>query len=88
MPGPKRLDERYEALAPDWEWVELHLAARYLNKSVDEWRALPWWQRRLYLDGFRAEGLIEDGPPQASMQELGLTVKTVEVQPPVGGVSP
>lgn len=30
---------------------------RHLGFSVDEWRALPWWQQRLY-----AEGLAEEQP--------------------------
>lgn len=35
------------------------MARRYLTLSPDEWDALPWWQQRVYLEGYEWEGLIE-----------------------------
>lgn len=31
------------------------MARRYLRFSIDEWLALPWWQRRVYLEGINNE---------------------------------
>lgn len=41
--------------------MELYLARRYLGLSPAEYDALPWWERRLYLEGFREERLVNDG---------------------------
>lgn len=29
----------------------LYAARFYLHFSVDEWRKLPWWQQKLYIEG-------------------------------------
>lgn len=28
---------------------------RHLGFTIDEWQALPWWQQRLYMEGFAEE---------------------------------
>lgn len=51
-PEPGSLEARYADLAGDYIEKGLTYAARfYLHFSVDEWRALPWWQKRLYTEG-------------------------------------
>lgn len=51
MAPPGSLEVRYRQLAGDeGRRSELYLARRWLGYSVDEWRALPWWQRRMYLE--------------------------------------
>lgn len=41
--------------------MTLYLVRRHLGFSVDEWRALPWWQAELYL-----RGLIQEHQPADS----------------------
>ena len=36
----------------------MYLARRYLKMGPHDWRNLPWWERRLYIEGFEAEGLV------------------------------
>lgn len=51
MAAPGSLTARYEAVAGDEDARrELYVARVDLGFTVDEWRALPWWQRKLYLE--------------------------------------
>lgn len=52
MVAPGSLEARYQRLAGDEDRRrELYAARVHLRFSVDEWLALPWWQRRLYVEG-------------------------------------
>lgn len=31
------------------------MGRRYLGFTIEEWRALPWWQRRVYVEGLNNE---------------------------------
>lgn len=44
------------------------MARRQLGMDPGSWDALPWWQQRMYLEGYEWEGLVEspDGGPQDS----------------------
>lgn len=77
---PKSLDERYEALAPESEWLCQFLAWRDLGIQPEDWlNATPWWKKRLALDGWRATGILEsEERAVVTPEQLGLTVKTVE----------
>lgn len=56
MAAPGSLEARYLELAgPEPHRRELYYARRHLFYTVDEWLALPWWQRRLYIEGVEAE---------------------------------
>ena len=59
----------------------LYLAQRRLGLSVDAWRALPWWQTRLFRDGFEAEGLLTRGEVREMVEPeaLGTNVQRVMV---------
>lgn len=48
----------------------LYVVKRRLGYGVDEWRALPWWKQRLYLDGLEEEfsGTSEEGQTQSTGQ--------------------
>lgn len=47
---------RFEQLAGTFEQRrELYWARKYLHFTVDEWKTLPWWQARLYIEQFNAE---------------------------------
>ena len=35
------------------------MARRYLGLSPQAWDGLPWWEQRLYLEGYEWEELIE-----------------------------
>ncbi len=49
---PKRIGERYEALAGDLAQRRTwYLFKRRLGMSIAEARALPWWEFKVYLDG-------------------------------------
>lgn len=41
------------------------MARRRLGFSVDEWLSLPWWQRRVYIEGMNNEAQDNqaDAPP-------------------------
>lgn len=54
MAPPGSLDARYEQLAGGRE-AEFYTVRRRLGFTIDEWRELPWWQRRVYLTGLRDE---------------------------------
>lgn len=56
MAPPGSLNARYEQLAGDEDKrLELYIARTHLRFTIDEWLALPWWQRRVYLEGMQAE---------------------------------
>lgn len=63
-PGNAR--RRYQQIVGgDTGELTLYLARRLLTYGADEWRALPWWQRRAYTNGMTWE--LEQGgifPPQ------------------------
>ncbi len=53
---PKRLEDRYEALAGDAdERNVLYIFRRRLGMGVDDVRALPWYEKRLLLEGLYQE---------------------------------
>lgn len=68
MAPPGSLEARYERLAgPEERRLELYVARTKLGYTIDEWRALPWWQRRVYLEGMEAEyERIEQARSEAS----------------------
>lgn len=54
--APGSLTARYETLAGDESTrLELYVARLRLGYGIDEWRALPWWQRRVYVEGMQTE---------------------------------
>jgi hypothetical protein len=54
--APGRLEARYERLAgTEAQRTTLYVVRRRLNFTIDEWRALPWWQRRVYIEGLQDE---------------------------------
>lgn len=56
MAAPGSRDARYEQLAGTEEQrVELYVARTHLGFSIDEWLALPWWQRQVYAEGIERE---------------------------------
>ena len=38
------------------------MARRHLGLSPEAWDALPWWEQKVYVDGYEWEGLIERSP--------------------------
>lgn len=68
MAAPGSLSARYEQLAGAPERRrELYLARTVLGFTIDEWLALPWWQRRLYVE----EGNAEARRQEEAMAETG-----------------
>lgn len=62
VPPPFYADARYEQLTGGPGNRALHyLAKRRLNMSVAEWDALPWYDQRMYMEGFVEEGLLSTG---------------------------
>ncbi len=59
----------------------LYIFRRRLGMSVEETRALPWWQRRLYLEGLDMEFGDDDTErvdgDLASLSGMGFTTGTV-----------
>lgn len=37
----------------------MYLARKHLGISPGEWKSLPWWERKVYLDGFEQEEIIK-----------------------------
>ena len=79
---PKRLSERYEELAGDSnERRTLYLLRRHLGVDPEDARNLPWWKRRLYVEGLLWEFAdkdsteYDDGAP-SGLAEQGFTVNT------------
>lgn len=56
MVAPGILEARYERLAggPD-QRATLYVVRRQLKIGIDEWKALPWWQKRVYIEGLQNE---------------------------------
>lgn len=46
--------------------MEHYLARRYLQMAPQEWDRLPWYEQRMYLEGFAEEGLVENAPASPS----------------------
>lgn len=56
MVAPGSLEARYGRLAGSEDRRrELYVVRRHLGYTIDEWTALPWWQRRLYLEQMQEE---------------------------------
>lgn len=56
MVAPGILGARYERLAgAPAKRRELYYARKILRFSIDEWLALPWWQRRVYVEQMQEE---------------------------------
>ncbi len=80
---PKRLSERYEGLAGDLdERRTRYLLRRHLGIDPEDVPALPWWKRRLYVEGLvwefsneEPDETVDGGDPDA-LQGLGFTVNT------------
>ena len=67
MVAPGILEARYRRLAGDEDRRrELYYARRHLRFSIDEWLALPWWQRRLYLEQMQEEAEANKPPDQGN----------------------
>lgn len=53
---PKRLEERYEALAGDeQERIILYVFRRRFQMGYEEVRSLPWWYKRCLIEGLAVE---------------------------------
>lgn len=61
MAAPGSLEARYEQLAgPESRRRELYIARTKLGFTINEWTALPWWQRRVYVEGMQDEAKERD----------------------------
>jgi hypothetical protein len=61
--APGSTEARYEQLSGGpGERTLRYVARRHLNLSWDEWRDLPWWVRRNYVEGLEEEELINVVP--------------------------
>ena len=49
-----------------------YLARRYLSMTPEEWDGLPWWQQRLYVEGYEQEGLVESSEGGSASRDQGL----------------
>lgn len=85
------IDARYEQLSGGAvNRIVLYLARRRLGITPTEWNALPWYEQRMYIEGFIEEGFlkraddedVEEGDPNvdpvtasdAELRRMGLTV--------------
>lgn len=64
---PGSLDLRYEEVSGGWENRRTYYYVRkILHFSADEWDALTWWQRRMYIEQMTSDPEFnedaEDGP--------------------------
>ena len=71
MALPGSIEARYEVVAgPAEQRAEYYVARRRLHFTIREWRALSWWERRVYVEGMNNEARDadtgEDTPDQAS----------------------
>lgn len=80
---PKRLSERYEGLAGDLnEQRTRYLLRRHLGIDPEDAANLPWWKRKLYVEGLLWEfassetNETNDGSLDA-LEEQGFTVNSV-----------
>lgn len=82
---PKRLGERYESLAGDLEERRTrYLFRRHLGVEPETVPSLPWWKRKLYVEGILWE-FANDGEEETeyidddtdSLGAEGFTVNTI-----------
>ena len=77
--APGSADARYEELSSGHSnRVELYLARRHLGFLPEEWEALPWWQRQMYMDGLEEEKLISTVPQEESWEDNPLSAPSEE----------
>lgn len=50
----------------------IYLARRRLGMTPEEWLALPWWQTRVYIEGYQAEGILKDPDEDDEDDEIDL----------------
>ncbi len=77
---PKRLEERYlDLIGDEDEEASYYLVKRKLGFGPDEWDALPWHHKRMYLNGLNLEfgdpdaNDVVDGSDARVLEELGFT---------------
>ena len=84
--GPKRLEDRYEALAGnEHDRMVLYVFRRRFQMGVDEVRSLPWWYKRVLLEGLSAEfsdpeaeeDVVVDATGPEGLAGLGFGIGTV-----------
>jgi hypothetical protein len=55
---------------------------RFLPRVADKWDEMPWWEQYTYIEGLRAEGIIQsdqDGSDGAQeLQSTGVKVRAIE----------
>lgn len=39
----------------------VYLARRHLNLSPQQWDDLPWHEAKMYIDGFKEDGILQGG---------------------------
>lgn len=68
---PGKRGSRYEQVSGGLGQRRIYyLARRKLQLSPEEWDALPWWQERMYVEGFGEEEFVElDGTEFEPAQE-------------------
>jgi hypothetical protein len=80
---PKKLSARYESIAGDLnERRTRYLFKRHLGIEPEDAGALPWWKRKLYVEGLLWEFADQDAPEvnDGSLDDLqgqGFTVNSV-----------
>lgn len=73
MVAPGSREARYQRLAGQRE-DELYVARTKFGFTIDEWLALPWWQRRVYLNGLAREiEQQEEAAGGGAARQTGLT---------------
>ena len=75
---PPTLNARYDRVSGGaGNRLAYYLARRHLGLSPGEWDDLPWWQQKMFWEGYEQEGLIEsaDGPSARDLDspETGAT---------------
>ncbi len=61
---PKRLNERYESLTGDIEERRTrYLLRRHLGVEPEDASGMPWWKRKLYVEGLLWEFANKDDEP-------------------------
>ena len=78
---PKRLEDRYEALAGDeQERIILYVFRRRFQMGFEEVRSLPWWYKRCLIEGLAVEfgdpdaDEVVDATSPDALAALGVTV--------------
>jgi len=92
---PGILEARYRRLAGDEaRRVELYQARRRLGFTINEWLSLPWWQRRVYVEGLNAEaeaaaghGVGQGSPASGADPVTAILEGTLEDVAATGGYS-